>query len=97
MKISYKNNKIKRLCEDAKQAEKQLGAGGALKLKTRLVELQAFSLDILLRDGVGGCHKLTGNRKDQYAMHLIEPFRLIFTVRVINNATIIEVVDYHKK
>lgn len=27
MKISYKNNKIKRMCEDAKQAEKQLGGG----------------------------------------------------------------------
>lgn len=77
MNISYKNNKIKRICEDAQQAERFLGSVGAFKLKTRLVELQAFPLEILLRDRVGGCHKLIGNRKGQYAMSLNEPFRLI--------------------
>ena len=97
MNISYKNNKIKRMCEDAQQAEKCLGSVGAYKLKLRLVELQSISLDILLRDRVGGCHKLLGNRKGQYAMSLNEPFRLIFTVKIIDTATVIEVVDYHKK
>lgn len=73
------------------------GRTARTSLKLDLYSFRHFSLEILLRDGVGGCHKLTGNRKDQYAMHLNEPFRLIFTVRVVNNATIIEIVDYHKK
>ncbi len=98
MIISYKNNKIKKICEDAQRAEKYLGSDGARKLKIRLVELQAFPLEILLRDRVGGCHKLTGDRKGQIAMSLNEPFRLIFIVKKIDTATIIEVsLDYHKK
>lgn len=46
MIISYKNNKIKKICEDAQRAEKYLGSDGARKLKIRLVELQAFPLEI---------------------------------------------------
>ncbi len=96
MIISYKNNKIKKICEDAQQAEKNLGSDGACKLKTRLVELQAFPLKILLRDRVGGCHRLTGDRKGQIAMSLKEPFRLIFTVKNSDTAIVIDVSsDYH--
>ena len=49
------------------------------KIHMRISQLQvALSVENLLRDHIGRCHALTGNRLGQYAMDLIHPYRLIF-------------------
>ena len=48
-------------------------------------------------NGIGRCHRLSGNRKDQYALGFTHPFRLVFKKhgKEIQIVKIIEVVDYH--
>ena len=46
---------------------------------------------------IGRCHLLKGDRANQYAMDLSQPYRLIFTKQgeEIQIAEIQEIVDYH--
>ena len=51
----------------------------AEKIHLRVDQLKApLSLDMLLKFRVGRCHPLKGQRKDQYAMDLVQPYRLVF-------------------
>jgi proteic killer suppression protein len=43
-----------------------------------------------------GLHKLTGNRKGQWAMTVNGPWRICFTFRK-GDAYNVEIVDYHKR
>lgn len=95
MNIEYKNNRIRKLCEDGALAVRMLRKEGAFVLERRLNQLRSSSLQKLLSQRVGGCHALSGNRKGQYAMTLINPYRLVFKVREKDNALIVEIVDYH--
>ena len=59
--------------------------------------IAADSVEMLVLCRIGRCHPLHGDRKGQYSMDLIHPYRLIFT-RVDNEIQIVEVqeiVDYH--
>ncbi len=94
MIIDYKNYKLRKICESKKEAEKALGRQVAETLGKRLKELQLLSLEKLLRNKIGGCHKLKGDRNNQYAMSLHNLFRLIFVVKKTETSTIIEIVDY---
>lgn len=54
-------------------------------------------VEIMVQYRVGRCHLLKGKRKDQYAVDLVQPYRLVFEkkknqIEVVN---IIEIVDYH--
>lgn len=98
MKIEYKDNRIKRACTDIRAAEKKYGILTAQKIHQRIKELQAVNdVETMLKYGIGRCHRLSGNRKDQYALDLTHPFRLVFEKHgnEIQIAKIIEVVDYH--
>ena len=46
---------------------------------------------------IGRCHPLHQNRKNQYAVDLVHPMRLVFEKRgtQIQIANITEIVDYH--
>lgn len=46
---------------------------------------------------IGRCHPLKGNRKGQYAMDLVHPYRLVFEKigNEIQIANVMEIVDYH--
>ena len=46
---------------------------------------------------IGRCHLLKGDRKNQYAVDLIHPYRLVFEKKgnEIQIAFILEIVDYH--
>ena len=77
-------------------AIKKLGADVATALFRRLKQLEsASSVDDLVKNHIGRCHALTGDRLGQYAMDLGQPHRLIFTLEIKNTAVIIEVKDYH--
>lgn len=98
MIITYKNRKIERICTDKKSAEKNYGKIMAEKIQQRIVEISATdSVDMMLRYHVGRCHLLRQDRKGQYAVDLVNPYRLVFEIYddEIQIANILEVVDYH--
>ena len=96
--ITYKNRKIEKICTDAKVAEKTYGKKMAEKIQNRISEIEAsITVEIMLQFHIGLCHSLSNNRKGQYAVDLINPYRLVFRKigDEIQIAEIIEIVDYH--
>ena len=52
----------------------------AEKIHMRIDQISAAdSVEMLVRYHIGRCHGLQGDRKGQYAMDLVHPYRLIFT------------------
>ena len=98
MKITYRTKKIEKVCTDAKAAEKAYGVEMAGKIHQRIDEITvADTVEILLQFRIGRCHPLTQNRKGQYAMDLVHPYRLVFEKHgnEIQIAHVLEIVDYH--
>ena len=98
MDITYKNNKIKKVCTDAKTAERTYGREMADKIHQRIDEIDASdTVEMLIQYHIGRCHSLTQNRKGQYAMDLVHPYRLVFEKHgeEIQIANILEIIDYH--
>ena len=98
MEITYKNNKIRKICTDIKVAEKTYGAQMAEKIDMRIGEISAAdTVEMMIQFSIGRCHPLTQNRKGQYAMDLVHPYRLVFEKNgnEIQIANILEIVDYH--
>lgn len=98
MEVRYKNNQLKRICTDADVAQREYGPQMAEKISQRIGELAAIdSVQTLMKFGVGRCHPLKGDRKLQYAMDLVHPFRLVFEVKnsSVYLAKVMEIVDYH--
>ena len=70
----------------------------AEKIHLRIKQITAAtSVEILLQYRIGRCHLLKGDRKDQYVMDLVHPYRLVFEKKgnEIQIAKIMEIVDYH--
>lgn len=98
LNITYKTRMIEKVCTDAKVAEKRYGKRMAEIIHQRIDEIGAAdSIEMMLKYHIGRCHSLTHNRKGQYAVDLIHPYRLVFTINEdsIQVATIFEIVDYH--
>lgn len=98
MQIEYKNNRIEEICTNVSKAEKKHGKEMAEKIHLRIKQISAAtSVEMLLQYRIGRCHHLKGNRKEQYAMDLIHPYRLVFEKEgnEIQIAYIMEIVDYH--
>ena len=98
MEITYKNNKIKKVCTDTKVAEKTYGTKMAEKIDMRIGEISAAdTVEMMIQFRIGRCHPLTQNRKGQYAVDLVHPYRLLFEKHgnEIQIANILEIVDYH--
>ena len=98
MEIKYKNRNLKKICTNADIARRNYGEQMAKKIHQRIDNIiAADSVEMLVLCRLGRCHPLHGDRKGQYSMDLIHPYRLIFT-RVDNEIQIVEVqeiVDYH--
>lgn len=97
MEIDYKSNVLKRICEDASFAQKKHGEKMAEAIQ-RCIDIihSVDSVETLVQYRLGKCHALTGDRKSQYAMTLVQPYRLVFekhAERIM--VRIIEIVDYH--
>lgn len=98
MDITYKNNKIKKVCMDAKAAEITYGREMADKIHQRIDEIGAAdTVEMMIQFRIGRCHPLKQNRKGQYAVDLVHPYRLLFEKNgdEIQIANILEIVDYH--
>lgn len=110
MKLEFKSNKIKKQCEDPKEAQKTYGPQIGFKLTLRVNELRAAVslLDISKLSNVNGFHTLDGDRDGEYAITLVHPHRLVFKplfpdgqktedLSAICIVRIEEVIDYHGK
>lgn len=98
MRIEYKSRELEKVCTVAHEAEKKHGMQMAGKIHQRIDEITAAdSVEMLIQYKIGRCHELKGRRKEQYAMDLIHPYRLVFEKRgtEIQVVRIMEIVDYH--
>ena len=98
MYITYKNKKLEKICTSAKTAEKLYGTKMAEKIQQRVDEISASdTVEMMIQFHIGRCHQLKQNRKGQYAVDLVHPYRLVFEKNgeEIQIANIMEIVDYH--
>lgn len=98
MEIRYKTRKIEKVCRDAKTAEKTYGKEMAEKIQQRIQEMTAAeTVEFMIQFHIGRCHALSQNRKGQYAVDLVQPYRLVFEKQgdIVQIARILEIVDYH--
>lgn len=98
MQIEYKNRGLEKVCTNAAVAEKKHGKDMAAKIHQRIDEIAAAgSVETLIQYRIGGCHILKGARKKQYAMVLVQPYRLVFEMNgsEVQIVRVIEIIDYH--
>lgn len=98
MQIEYKSKKLKKICTNFSYAEKYYSERMATIIHQRVNEIQsADSIEMMVKNKIGRCHSLKGKRKDQYAMDLVQPYRLVFNVLhdKVQFVKVIEIVDYH--
>lgn len=83
----------------ASVAEREYGPKMAEKIHQRIDQIRAAdTVEQMIQFGIGRCHPLHQNRKNQYAMDLVHPMRLVFEKKgnEIQIANIIEITDYHR-
>ena len=98
MEITYKNRRIEKVCTDIKVSDKTYGNEMSNKIQMRIDQITAAeTVEEMIQYHIGRCHSLTSNRKGQYAVDLVHPYRLIFEKygEQIQIAHIMEIVDYH--
>ncbi len=82
MKLTYKNEKLKNICENPKynkELVKRYGIEVAKKLPQRIKELKAFnSLSDVPTNPPFRRHKLKGDRKNYFTVNITGQYRLIF-------------------
>ena len=79
MKVTYKNKYLQKCAEDESFSKRKLGHVRSEKYLQRVGDL--FDAETLedVRNLPGNYHELTANRKDQWAVSLDGPYRLVFT------------------
>ena len=86
------------MCTIASVAERKYGFQMAEKIQMRIDQIKAAdSVEEMIQFKIGRCHPLHQNRKNQYAVDLVHPMRLVFEKNgdEIQIANIIEIIDYH--
>lgn len=97
MDITYKTKKLEKICTDAKAAEKTHGRKMTEIIHQRIDEIKAAdNVEMMIRFHMGRCHPLKHDRKGQYAVDLVHPYRLVFEKHgdTIQIAHILEIIDY---
>lgn len=80
------------------EATKAYGNRMAELIDQRIGEISsADTVEMMILFHIGRCHPLKGDRKEQYAVDLVHPHRLVFERKgkEIQIANIVEIVDYH--
>ena len=98
LQINYKSNSLELACTNYTASKRKYGERMARLIHQRIDELKsADSVEILVQYSIGRCHSLEGNRKGEYAMDLVHPYRLIFEYKKteIQVVRIINIEDYH--
>jgi len=98
LQVRYNNKQLEKVCTNTSIAQRKYGVRMTELILIRIFELQsANSVEEMIISRIGRCHKLHNNRKGQYAVDLLHPYRLIFEkinddIQIVN---VIEIVDYH--
>ena len=111
MDIGYRNTKLRKIFDTDTQLKRKFGPRSGLKIIDNLAYLRlAPSLATVPAERPLRCHQLSGDRDEQFAIDLVQPFRLVFEVahdpiprdefggidkRRVTAIRIIEVIDYH--
>ena len=104
MQISFKDGKMRKLCEDGKKLYKKYGKIQAGKIVQRINELlSAKNLYDISKLPQARLHKLSQNWKGCFAIDLKHPYRLILKplngnyldYRSITEIKILTIIDYH--
>lgn len=85
-------------CVQSQAKQKKIWLSNGEKIHQRIDEIDASdTVEEMVQYHIGRCHPLKGNRKGQYAMDLVHPYRLIFEQigDEIKIANVMEIVDYH--
>lgn len=68
------------------------------KIQMRIDEIKSVdTVEEMIQCHIGRCHTLRNNRKGQYAVDLVHPYRLVFEKHdnKVQIAHIMEIIDYH--
>ena len=98
MDIIYKSKKLEKQCTDMRVTVKDYGKEMAAKITMRLNEIKsALTVEELVKYRIGRCHPLEGNRRGQFAMDLVHPYRLVFVKNgeSVELVKIISIENYH--
>ncbi len=76
MEIKFSNQKLQKICENQRSANRELGQSSAKKLRTRISDIIAAQNVFDLP--AGNPHQLKGNRIGQYSLSLSDGKRLVF-------------------
>lgn len=98
METKYRTKSLSKICTIYSEAQKKYGVNMADKIHQRIAEITAAdSVEMMIDYGIGRCHPLHGNRRDQYAVDLVHPYRMVFSVarEQVQVVCIEEVTDYH--
>ena len=80
MEVAFSTRKLAKLCSSAKEMTGKWEKPMAAKIQQRLLELLAADkLEDVPRVPPPRCHEMSGNRKGQLAVVLVQPFRLVFS------------------
>lgn len=96
--ITYKSKKLEKECTNRAICRKKHGDKMAKVIFMRIDQISAATfVEELVVNKIGRCHALIGERDRQYAIDLMQPYRLIFEKHgdTIQIANILEIVDYH--
>ncbi len=111
MEITFRTRKLEKAFNSANALEKTYGARMARVMMTRMAVLKAArSLVLVPATPPDRRHQLSGNRNEQFAVDLVQPYRLVFEVNHepvprrddggidterVTAITILDVVDHH--
>ena len=77
MQINFNDHKLRKLCENNREAVRKLGADSAKKLQSRLSDIEA-AVNVLDLPPLGKPHPLIGDRQGQFSIGLAGGKRLVF-------------------
>lgn len=111
MRISFEKKKLQTVCNNLKSMQAAYGKDMAAKLGQRLADLHAATtLADMSHLPPARCHLLTGDRKGQFSVDLVHPYRLIFKPdhdpvpldkqggidrRAVTDIIVVEIADTH--
>ncbi len=112
MDITFETDNLQELCESEKELKKTHGKDNAKRIKTALALLKSVpNLSTVYSVKKFNLHPLSGTRKGQFALYLLDWKRLVFIpkppvprmrdggfdVKKITKVNILEIVNYHGK
>ena len=111
MEIAFRTRKLEKAFNSADALKKTYGARMARVMMTRMAVLRAArSLVLVPTTPPDRRHQLSGDRYEQFAVDLVQPYRLVFEANhepvprkddggidteQVTAITILDVVDYH--